>query len=654
MKLPFLKSSKPASDRLSKPSAAVPSGGHVAPSSFPVATARPTSAPATGNRPQGESGSQKQVKALPPIHLPVALILPDLPPDLFAPGVQAEVAKLTIELPSSWVVPQLSTGNISLRVVDLISYFPQDVLRQPVPRISDLQTVTLPLAQIVASIPREVFEVKHQSAVDLNGPGFALLPKLVNDAPDKKPTAAVAPPIEMMPPVAEVVEVYPRSSGAPEATMTAPSQPAGAPGQPVWIGLRSLLSVIPDHMLTQPRAVVCRQVDPEARAALPLEPILPQLRTACVKLPLATIVAAMPAQLFVNPLPWDLSEAVVLPLDEIVLQIPPDVFASAMGGVPHPDQLEQSGIDIPSIFVEANVPALEPAHPVAPAAAAAAPVQAPMPTEISTAALDDEKFSLFSEKTAAAASTVAKPPVVAPVPPPPKPAAPAPPMTTVESAPALLEPVDGVSCWIPVGGIDEQKYLINLNSCSADSLMQIRGIGPAMAKRIIEFRAAHGPFNSLEELRQVPGVGRKTFRALTSIGQWRLNRLLGVPEGRELSLPEVVRLVCEWPGVDGCIVALEDGLFVTGQLPPPLDRNTVSVFGPQLFKRIGRYVRELNIGQMQRLTLFTDQRPVSVFHAGDVYLIVVHPAKRYSKALLRRCERVSQEIAALCRQRVTI
>ena len=609
MRLHFFKSSKPASGQPSKPSAAAPSGGPVAPSSSPVAAAQPTSAPAAGSRPQGGSGSRKPAKALPPIPLPVALILPDLPPTLFAPGAQAKVAKLTIELPSSWVLPQLSTGYISLRVVDLIPYFPQDVLRQPVPRISDLQTVTLPLAQIVASIPREVFEVKHQSAVDLNGPDFAMLPQLVDDAPDKKPTVAIAPPVEMMPPIAEVVEA-------------APSQPAGAPSQPVWISLRSLLSVIPDHLLTQPRAVVCGQVDPEARAALPLEPILPQLRTACVKLPLATIVAAMPAPLFVSPLPRDLSEAVVLPLDEIVPQIPPDVFASAMGA-PHPDQLEQSGIDIPSLFIEANVPAPEPAHPVTPAAAVAAPVQAPAP-------------------------------VVAPVPPPAKPAAPALPTTLVGPVPTVLEPVAGVSCWIPVSGIDEQKYLVNLNSCSADNLIQIRGIGPAMAKRIIEFRAAHGPFNSLEELRQVPGIGRKTFRALTGIGPRKLNRMLGVPEDRELSLPEVVRLVCELPGVDGCIVALEDGLFVTGQLPPPLDKNTVSAFGPQLFKRIGRYVRELNIGQMQRLTLFTDQRPMSVFHAGDVYLIVVHPPKRYSKALLRRCERVSQEIAALCRQRVTI
>ncbi len=638
MKLPFFKSSKPASDRLSKPTAALPQT-HSAASSPSVTKARTTSPPATANRPQCEAGLQKPTKTLPPIPLPVALILQDLPPYIFAPGAQARLTKLTIELPSSWVLPQLSTGNISLRVVDLIPYFPQDVLQRPLPHLSDSQmVVTLPLAQIVASIPPEVFEVKHQSAVDLNGPDFAMLPEPVNEAPDKKPAAAIASPVETMPPIANVVK-------------TGPIPTFAQSNQPVWINLRSLLSVIPDHLLIRPRAAVSSQIDPEARVALPLQPILPQLRAACVKLPLGTIIAAMPASLFVTPPPRDLSEAVTLPLDEIVSQIPPDMFASAMG-TPLPDLVEQSGIDIPSPFVETNALAPEPAHPVAPpqphaavVASIQAPAPVPVPAEISTAALDDKDFSLFSEKTGPAVQTRAVPLVPA------EPGEPALATPPAEPMPMVSKLVAGV---MTVGGIDERKYLVNLNNCTADDLMQIRGIGPAIAKRIIEFRASHGPFNSLEELRRVPGVGRKMFHALTGIGPRKLNRLLGVPEDRELSLPEVVRLVCALPGVDGCIVALEDGLFVTGRLPPPLDQNTVSAFGPQLFKRIGRYVRELNIGQVRRLTLFTDQRPVSIFHGGNVYLIVVHQATRYSKALLRRCERISQEITALCRQRVTV
>jgi hypothetical protein len=45
---------------------------------------------------------------------------------------------------------------------------------------------------------------------------------------------------------------------------------------------------------------------------------------------------------------------------------------------------------------------------------------------------------------------------------------------------------------------------------------------------------------------------------------------------------------------------------------------------------------------------------MSIFKAGDVYLIIVHDATRFSKALLKRCERIGQEIARLSSQRVTV
>ena len=83
-------------------------------------------------------------------------------------------------------------------------------------------------------------------------------------------------------------------------------------------------------------------------------------------------------------------------------------------------------------------------------------------------------------------------------------------------------------------------------------------------------------------------------------------------------------------------------------------RSYLNVFAPQLFKKVGRYARELKVGSIRRFTIFTDTQPISIFRAGDVYLIVIHDAFRFSKALLRRCERISQEIARLSSQRVTV
>src|SRR5207247_5464078 len=94
---------------------------------------------------------------------------------------------------------------------------------------------------------------------------------------------------------------------------------------------------------------------------------------------------------------------------------------------------------------------------------------------------------------------------------------------------------------VEVAGLDEGKFLINLNRCTVEDLLKIKGVGPKMAKRIVEFRNGRGQFTNVDELRLIPGVGRKTFRALTGGVEPRsLNRILGVEESRQLTLQEIV------------------------------------------------------------------------------------------------------------------
>jgi predicted regulator of Ras-like GTPase activity (Roadblock/LC7/MglB family) len=99
---------------------------------------------------------------------------------------------------------------------------------------------------------------------------------------------------------------------------------------------------------------------------------------------------------------------------------------------------------------------------------------------------------------------------------------------------------------------------------------------------------------------------------------------------------------------------MSDGVFVTGQLPPHLDQETISVFAPELFNKVATYTKELRVGEVTRLSVFTDQQPLSIFRAGDIFLVVIHDNRHFSKALLRRCERISQELAPLCRQRAVV
>ena len=52
---------------------------------------------------------------------------------------------------------------------------------------------------------------------------------------------------------------------------------------------------------------------------------------------------------------------------------------------------------------------------------------------------------------------------------------------------------------------------VNLNTASAHLLTYVSGLGASLAKKIVEYRTAHGPFGSRRELLKVPRLGAKAF-----------------------------------------------------------------------------------------------------------------------------------------------
>lgn len=48
---------------------------------------------------------------------------------------------------------------------------------------------------------------------------------------------------------------------------------------------------------------------------------------------------------------------------------------------------------------------------------------------------------------------------------------------------------------------------INVNTADAAALVELKGVGEKKARAIIAFRKAHGPFASLDDFEEVPGIG---------------------------------------------------------------------------------------------------------------------------------------------------
>jgi uncharacterized protein len=70
---------------------------------------------------------------------------------------------------------------------------------------------------------------------------------------------------------------------------------------------------------------------------------------------------------------------------------------------------------------------------------------------------------------------------------------------------ALRQSLDDtvISCVNAVG--------VEVNTASKQLLTYVSGLGPSLAQNIVEYRNAHGPFRSREELKKVPRLGPKAF-----------------------------------------------------------------------------------------------------------------------------------------------
>ena len=67
----------------------------------------------------------------------------------------------------------------------------------------------------------------------------------------------------------------------------------------------------------------------------------------------------------------------------------------------------------------------------------------------------------------------------------------------------------------PVAAVQDKvqnSATVNINTATAEELSQVlKGVGPAKAQAIIDYRTTYGPFKSVEELAEVKGIGPATL-----------------------------------------------------------------------------------------------------------------------------------------------
>ena len=73
----------------------------------------------------------------------------------------------------------------------------------------------------------------------------------------------------------------------------------------------------------------------------------------------------------------------------------------------------------------------------------------------------------------------------------------------------------------PVHCVDAEALreaeMVNLNDATVEELMSLPGVGEVLAGRIVGYREEHGPFDSVEALKNVPGIGEGRLEAIRAL-----------------------------------------------------------------------------------------------------------------------------------------
>jgi len=467
----------------------------------------------------------------------------------------------------------------------------------------------------------------------------------------------------------------------------------------------------PDVELELPRDTTLKQLR-KGRVSFPLGDYLPVLPegwvqaqpAALVDFDLALVVQAVPAEwLLPEALPSKQLEAVrhipdyFKPAESlgpagIATQPPPEptpvtppiaapAAADEMPSAAAPPAAAAADELQPSPVTAAETPPLAPAAEV-PAPPSVVPEPQPLPAEVAATpppAVTEEQPAPAAVADAqpalsAAAETPAPPAVVPEAQPAPSaagetPAATAPETQTLpaETAATPLPPPAAPPRPLAPGewsglepALDISVRSVDLNRATETDLLRLLNIGPWRAQAILQYRVTHGPFTSIFELADVPGIGRKLFRQITGLTLRRkdrhavLNHLLGLPDDAHPTLPQLMGYIRDTLAAAGCVLSNVDGIALAASGLPEEPTARYAALLPQLVRRARRYLAMLDARPQACLALPDAEWPLLCYRVSNFILIVALPAGSPLDPVLPRAGAIARELHWLLGYRLVV
>ncbi|MDT8389766.1 MAG: helix-hairpin-helix domain-containing protein [Lentisphaeria bacterium] len=212
-------------------------------------------------------------------------------------------------------------------------------------------------------------------------------------------------------------------------------------------------------------------------------------------------------------------------------------------------------------------------------------------------------------------------------------------------------------------GIDDASAVggVNINTASIEELEVLPGVGRSRAQDIITIRERLGGFKHIYELSKVPGIGTKLFKQMTGLsltsGQSRhqvLNKLLDLPAEATPSLAAICIALCDRTNSKGCVLSTTDGvpLAYTPSASDVADRY--AAISSQLFRRTGRYLRNLTGNDVDCLSLPMADQPILLFTKNGFFFVIIQDEKHSSVRDTKRANAILEEISWLLGKRAIV
>ncbi|HIE10427.1 MAG TPA: hypothetical protein EYP62_02325 [Kiritimatiellae bacterium] len=492
-------------------------------------------------------------------------------------------------------------------------------------------------------------------------------------------------------------EESPEKAETPKAT-----RKESAAVQVVNIRAATLLSTIPAELLTAKAS----QIADNLRVELHITNLFDQLAGGKVEVSLREVASALP-QGTISP-GWEATRAglsIPLPLAEVVAAIPPEELRKRMtleederAKTPIPDLFRPQAMPTAETTVSAAeaVPGeeLEPEEKVPEGAESPqkADVESPEPEKAVQATSTPPAEQPVQPGSMAAAEETAvpleeavaeTPPVeetteAAVVPagttaPPVQPGSEELPAAAEEPAAAVAEATEAPATQeaeapletmaaepAPVPGRPEEEALehpylfvrgIDVNRATAVEIAgRIDGVGPELARRIVADREANGPFFDVLDLARVRGVGRRALQCIlgrpVTVQMYRyvpeIRRILG--DSRVPDVRSVADRLAELPGIEACVLAHREGYRVVATATSA-DGDKLAAFAPQIYKKLAWYIRQLDIGGLQSITLVVESRPITIVRGGELYLVLLHRTAQINRKQIYLAHALAAELS---------